>query len=132
MKNLLWSYNKKIYLTITLIVCVLFIVGVVFEVIEKESELSNMIHDKKVINGLKISGRISLTKNEKGFTIFQISSSDKKIVFPPTSNKEYPLEDLCYILSKGDSIFKNNFSDTLKVYKDNKESPLIFILGKHL
>ncbi len=82
--------------------------------------LKDCEEDNHEIIGSYLSGHLSDKSSGRGIVAIKLDSADKWIKFICNFNLTVKPSDFYNYISKGDSIFKNSYSDTIFVIRDGK------------
>jgi uncharacterized protein YaaR (DUF327 family) len=78
-----------------------------------------------------IAGVVDSVHSSKGFLDIRIKKNKKVYLIPPSRNYNYVYPNISDVLSKGDSLFKKNDCDTLKIIK-NLVDEYIFVIREDI
>ncbi|WP_088655691.1 hypothetical protein [Geofilum rhodophaeum] len=103
-----------------------FIIMVIIGIVLHNSKMSNHI-DIRNLNSL--NGVVVKVKADRSSAFGELQDG-RRVFFFDSDNYNYKPYSLCKFLNIGDSIIKHNQSDTLYIYRDEKE--YYFVLGKSI
>lgn len=114
------------FIFISLVALLILIINIVNKkVSHKISENHNSLYWKE------IHGKVNKIMQNRGTVMLQLSNNSKKwIYFGDSRNYELDPIYIHRFINKGDSIFKAKKSDTLKIYREDKE--YFFVLDKSI